>query len=54
MLTGRQYKESLEDGRRVYFEGRLIEDFGAEPALAVPCRPSPTGTTSTTAPNPAR
>jgi 4-hydroxybutyryl-CoA dehydratase / vinylacetyl-CoA-Delta-isomerase len=27
MLTGRQYKESLKDGRKVYFEGRLIEDF---------------------------
>lgn len=36
MLTGRQYKESLKDGRKVYFEGRLIEDFGSEPALAIP------------------
>jgi 4-hydroxybutyryl-CoA dehydratase / vinylacetyl-CoA-Delta-isomerase len=36
MLTGRQYKESLKDGRKVYFEGRLIEDFESEPALAVP------------------
>ena len=36
MLTGRQYKQSLKDGRKVYFEGRLIEDFGPEPALAVP------------------
>lgn len=36
MLTGGQYKESLKDGRTVYFEGRLVEDFGSEPALAVP------------------
>ena len=36
MLTGRQYKESLKDGRKVYFEGRLIEDFGSEPAMAIP------------------
>ena len=35
MLTGRQYKESLKDGRKVYFEGRLIEDFGSEPAMAI-------------------
>lgn len=36
MLTGRQYKESLKDGRKVYFEGRLIEDFGSEAAMAIP------------------
>jgi 4-hydroxybutyryl-CoA dehydratase/vinylacetyl-CoA-Delta-isomerase len=36
MLTGGQYKESLKDGRKVWFEGRLIEDFESEPALAVP------------------
>ena len=36
MLTGRQYKESLKDGRKVYFEGRLIEDLGSEPAMAIP------------------
>jgi 4-hydroxybutyryl-CoA dehydratase / vinylacetyl-CoA-Delta-isomerase len=36
MLTGGQYKESLKDGRKVWFEGQLIEDFEAEPALAVP------------------
>lgn len=36
MLTGQQYKDSLKDGRKVYFEGRLIEDFATEPALAVP------------------
>jgi 4-hydroxybutyryl-CoA dehydratase / vinylacetyl-CoA-Delta-isomerase len=36
MLTGRQYKESLKDGRKIYFEGRLVEDLGSEPALAAP------------------
>jgi 4-hydroxybutyryl-CoA dehydratase/vinylacetyl-CoA-Delta-isomerase len=36
MLTGGQYKESLKDGRKVWFEGRVIEDFESEPALAVP------------------
>lgn len=36
MLTGRQYKESLRDGRKIYFDGRLIEDLESEPALAVP------------------
>jgi 4-hydroxybutyryl-CoA dehydratase/vinylacetyl-CoA-Delta-isomerase len=36
MLTGRQYKESLNDGRKVYFDGRLVEDLSSEPALAVP------------------
>ena len=36
MLTGRQYKESLKDGRKVYFEGQLVGDFEAEPALAAP------------------
>lgn len=36
MLTGQEYKDSLKDGRRVYFAGTLIEDFATEPALAVP------------------
>ena len=36
MMTGQQYKDSLKDGRRVYFQGRLIEDMATEPALAVP------------------
>lgn len=36
MLTGRQYKDSLKDGRRVYFDGRLVEDLETEPALGVP------------------
>src|SRR6266851_5595842 len=36
MLTGHQYKESLKDGRKVYFEGELVDDFESEPALAVP------------------
>src|SRR5689334_16078307 len=36
MLTGQQYRDSLKDGRKVYFEGRLIEDIESVPALAVP------------------
>lgn len=36
MLTGQEYKESLKDGRKVYFQGRLIEDMDAEPGLSVP------------------
>lgn len=36
MLTGQQYKDSLKDGRKVYFEGRLIDDLESEPELAVP------------------
>jgi 4-hydroxybutyryl-CoA dehydratase/vinylacetyl-CoA-Delta-isomerase len=36
MLTGRQYKESLRDGRKIYFEGQLVEDLESEPALAAP------------------
>src|ERR1700691_819016 len=36
MRAGRQDKGSLHDGRKVYLEGRLIEDFGSVPALAVP------------------
>lgn len=36
MLTGDQYKQSLKDGRKVYFEGRLVDEFADEPGLAVP------------------
>lgn len=36
MLTGEQYKDSLKDGRKVYYEGKLIEDLETVPALAVP------------------
>ena len=36
MLTGQEYKESLRDGRKVYFQGRLISDIETEPGLAVP------------------
>jgi 4-hydroxybutyryl-CoA dehydratase/vinylacetyl-CoA-Delta-isomerase len=38
MLTGEQYIASLKDGRKVYFEGRLVDDMASEPALAVPLR----------------
>ncbi|MFV0259532.1 MAG: 4-hydroxyphenylacetate 3-hydroxylase N-terminal domain-containing protein, partial [Acidimicrobiales bacterium] len=33
MLTGRQYKDSLNDGRRTYFEGERIEDLPGHPIL---------------------
>ncbi|MDA3039394.1 MAG: 4-hydroxyphenylacetate 3-hydroxylase [Actinomycetota bacterium] len=33
MLTGDQYKESLRDGRKTYFEGERIEDLPAHPLL---------------------
>ena len=36
MLTGQDYKNSLRDGRQVYFQGRLIGDLEAEPAFATP------------------
>ncbi|GAA4542298.1 4-hydroxyphenylacetate 3-hydroxylase N-terminal domain-containing protein [Pseudonocardia xishanensis] len=36
MLTGQEYKTSLRDGRKVYFQGRLVEDMEAEPGLSVP------------------
>lgn len=33
MLTGDQYKKSLDDGRATYFEGRRIEDLVGHPIL---------------------
>ncbi|MQA15552.1 MAG: 4-hydroxyphenylacetate 3-hydroxylase [Pseudonocardiaceae bacterium] len=36
MLTGEEYKASLLDGRRVYFEGRRITDQAEEPAFVAP------------------
>lgn len=36
MLTGRQYLESLRDGRVTYLHGRRVDDLLAEPAFAVP------------------
>ena len=36
MLTGAEYKKSLKDGRRVYYQGRVVPDLDAEPALTVP------------------
>lgn len=43
MLTGQQYKDSLKDGRRVYYEGALIEDLESVPELAVPLNAVATG-----------
>ncbi len=36
MLTGQQYKDSLKDGRNVFFEGKRVSDLGTVPALASP------------------
>ena len=33
MKTGEQYLESLKDGRRVWFEGELVEDLATHPVL---------------------
>ena len=38
MLTGQQYKDSLKDGRKVYYEGKLVEDMELVPELATPLR----------------
>ncbi|SOD74621.1 4-hydroxybutyryl-CoA dehydratase/vinylacetyl-CoA-Delta-isomerase [Jatrophihabitans sp. GAS493] len=35
MMTGEEYKASLNDGRKIYFEGRLVENQATEPAFAV-------------------
>ncbi len=33
MLTGQQYKDSLDDGRKTYFEGERIDDLPGHPIL---------------------
>ena len=33
MLTGEQYKASLDDGRKTYFEGERIKDLVGHPIL---------------------
>lgn len=38
MLTGQQYKDSLKDGRKVYYEGALVQDMELVPELATPLR----------------
>ncbi|TFV58823.1 4-hydroxyphenylacetate 3-hydroxylase [Mycobacterium sp. PS03-16] len=34
MMTGEQYKESLRDGRRIYQDGKLVDDLDTDPLLA--------------------
>ena len=34
MLTGKQYLESIRDGRKVYIGKKLVEDVTAHPAFA--------------------
>lgn len=36
MMTGQQYKESLNDGRRVFIEGKLVTDMANHPVFKVP------------------
>ena len=33
MMTGEQYRQSLNDGRETYFEGKLVADINAHPLL---------------------
>ncbi|MFS2291154.1 MAG: 4-hydroxyphenylacetate 3-hydroxylase [Actinomadura sp.] len=35
-MTGAEYKESLKDGRKVFFQGRQIDDLESEPVFAAP------------------
>ena len=36
MMTGEEYKQSLNDGRRVFLEGELGEDMASHPVFSVP------------------
>jgi 4-hydroxybutyryl-CoA dehydratase/vinylacetyl-CoA-Delta-isomerase len=36
MMTGEEYKKSLNDGRRVFLEGELVEDMVNHPVFKVP------------------
>jgi 4-hydroxybutyryl-CoA dehydratase / vinylacetyl-CoA-Delta-isomerase len=36
MMTGQQYKQSLNDGRRVFIEGTLVTDMANHPVFKVP------------------
>ena len=36
MMTGEQYRQSLNDGRKVYLEGDLVADLAAHPVFKVP------------------
>jgi 4-hydroxybutyryl-CoA dehydratase / vinylacetyl-CoA-Delta-isomerase len=36
MMTGQQYKQSLNDGRRVFIEGALVTDMANHPVFKVP------------------
>jgi len=38
MLTGQEYKDSLKDGRKVFFQGEQIDDLESVPALAAPLK----------------
>lgn len=35
MMTGDEYRASLNDGRETYFEGRVVDDVAADPILGI-------------------
>jgi 4-hydroxybutyryl-CoA dehydratase/vinylacetyl-CoA-Delta-isomerase len=35
MMTGQQYRESLDDGRETYFEGKQILNLASHPILGI-------------------
>ena len=36
MMTGEEYKQSLNDGRRVFLEGNLVTDMASHPVFGIP------------------
>jgi len=36
MMTGEEYKQSLNDGRRVFLEGDLVTDMASHPVFGIP------------------
>ena len=38
LMSGARYKESLNDGRRVYINGEQVLDLANHPVLAIPAR----------------
>lgn len=43
MMTGAEYRASLNDGRETYFEGRQIDDVSADPILGITVESAATG-----------
>ena len=51
MMTGEQYKTSLNDGRATFFEGRRVDDLPGHPVLGQCVEVAPTSTTASTRPS---